>query len=317
MIFDLDSDEASRAALATNLGQAMSPLERRVFEDGECRLRPLADPRGDDVYVVQSLHGDALQSPHDKLVALCMFVATLLDHGAARVTAVVPYLAYARMDRRTRAFDPLGQRYVAQMIEAMGAAQVIVLEAHDVPALENAFRCPCVHVEAHVAFDDVAVSCTQAPLVIASPDAGGVKRALLWREHLEAHLRRDVGFAMLAKRRRDAALGGDDRVAGKVGGATVLVLDDLICTGRTLVRAAHALKREGASRIVACAAHGLFVEGADQILGDPAIDAVVVGDSVRPFRVAASSPLHGKLTVVSCAPLLARAIRDSHAAWRR
>jgi hypothetical protein len=140
LIFDLDADGPLGRALAADLDLELAPHEQRRFEDGECKLRPLADPRGDDVYVVHSLHGGPRESPHDKLFALLSFIATLRDHGAARVTAVVPYLAYGRKDRRTKPFDPVTQRYVAQLLEAVGMSQLVVLEAHNPAALENAFR---------------------------------------------------------------------------------------------------------------------------------------------------------------------------------
>jgi ribose-phosphate pyrophosphokinase len=93
LLFDLDTESDFGRRLAADLDEAPAPLEVRRFEDGEAKIRPLVDPRGDDVYVVQSLHGDDERTPHDKLVALLMLAATLRDHGADRVTAVVPYLA--------------------------------------------------------------------------------------------------------------------------------------------------------------------------------------------------------------------------------
>jgi len=317
LMFDLDSDAGFGRALARDLDEDLSPLEIRRFEDGEAKIRPLVDPRGDDVYVVQSLHADAQASPHDKLVALLMLAATLRDHGADRVTAVVPYLAYARKDRRTKPFDPLGSRYVAQLVEAVGVGQVIVLEAHNPAAFENAFRCATRQIEAHRAFDGVADEFRAEPLVVASPDPGGVKRAQLWREHLAGRRQGEVGFAMVDKRRSAGTVGGPATVAGLVRGATVLLIDDLVATGGTLVRAATALREAGARRVIACAAHGLFVQGSVAALGEPAIERVVVCDSVPPSRVPSGSALRAKLQVATCMPLVAAAIRDSHAAWCR
>lgn len=319
LIFDLDGDGrgALAQALAADLDLAVSPLERRSFEDGECKLRPLVDPRGDDAYVVHALHGEPGRSPHDKLCALLMFVATLRDHGARRVSAVLPYLAYARKDRRTKPFDPLNQRYVAQLLEAMGTDQALVLEAHNLAALENAFRRPVRHLSAHAAFDAVAQAEAAQALVVASPDPGGVKRAQLWRDHLQARLQRPVGFAMVDKARSAGVVSGGELVAGAVEGTTVLMLDDLIATGGTLLRAARALRDRGARRIVACAAHGLFVEPDADALADGTIDELVVTDSVPLARLGAASPLRGRLRVVSCVPLFAQALRESHASWSR
>ena len=318
LLFSLDPECLLAPALATALDETLARHEDRRFEDGEHKLRPLVDPRGDDAYVVCSLHGGPQESPHDKLCRLLMFVATLREHGAARVTAVVPYLAYARKDRQTKPLDPVSLRYVAQLFEAVGTDQVIVLEAHNVAAFQNAFRCRTQHLSAHRAFDALVPELAgDGLLAVASPDPGGVKRALLWREELEARLVRPVHFAMVDKRRSLGLVSSGKLVAGDVDGATVLLLDDLIASGETLQGAAAALRHAGAREVVALAAHGLFVGAAARALVDPNLSAVVVTDSVPSFRLPAGGPAARKLRVASAVPLFAQAIRDSHRAWLR
>jgi ribose-phosphate pyrophosphokinase len=322
MLFGLDADRGFAAALALALDEGLSPHEDRGFEDGEHKLRPLVDPRGADVYVVSSLYGGAPpadpNSPHDKLLRLLMFIATLREHGAARVSAVVPYLAYARKDRLTKPFDPLTLRYVAQLFEAVGLHQMIVLEAHNVAAFQNAFRCTTLHLEAHRAFDPLLAEIAAAgPLAVASPDPGGVKRAQLWREALAQRLARPVGFAMVDKRRSAGLVSSDNLVAGDVAGITVLLLDDLIASGDTMKRAALALRQAGARDVVACAAHGLFIEPAAQVLADAAISQLLVTDSVPPFRLPPAGAARAKLRIASAVPLFAQALRQCRDAWRR
>lgn len=313
LIFSLDAESSFACSLAAELDEPLSLHEDRGFEDGEHKWRPLVNPCGEDVYVVASLHGGPNQSPHDKLCRLLMFVATLRDHGAASVTAVVPYLAYARKDRQTKPFDPLALRYVAQLLEAVGTHRVIVLEAHNVAAFQNAFRLPTLHIEAHRAFGRLAAELVgTAPVAVASPDPGGVKRAQLWRESLEQQLARPVGFAMVDKRRTDGVMTSSRLVAGDVAGATVLLLDDLIASGETVRSAAQALRHAGAGEVIAFAAHGLFVPPAAQVVTDPAITSVVVTDSVPPFRLPPDGPAAARLEVVSAAPLFAQAIRACH-----
>ena len=318
LMFALEPADPFAEALAGALKVAVSPHEERVFPDGERKLRPLVDPRGADVYVVHSLHGGPTDSPHDKLCRLLMFIATLKDHGAARVTAVVPYLAYARKDQQTKSHDPVGLRYVAQLFDAVGVSQLIVLEAHNVAAFQNAFRCPTVHLSAHPLFGALAQEIAAAgPLAVASPDPGGVKRVLLWREALEDRLGRPVSFAMIDKRRSAGVLSGGQLVAGDVEGATVLLLDDLIASGETLQRSAAALRRAGARDVVGCAAHGLFVDNAPQLLAANGLSRLIVTDSVPPFRLPDGGPVRAKLSVVSAAPLFAQAICASHGSWCR
>ena len=317
-LFSLEPTNPFGQSLGGALEVSLSPHEERVFPDGERKLRPLVDPRGADAYVVLSLHGGPVDSPHDKLCRLLMFIATLKDHGAARVTAVVPYLAYARKDQQTKPHDPVGLRYVAQLFDAVGVAQLIVLEAHNVAAFQNAFRCPTVHLSAHLVFDEIAQAVAAiGPLAVASPDPGGVKRALLWREALEKRLGRTVNFAMIDKRRSAGVLSGGQLVAGEVKGATVLLLDDLIASGETLQRSAAALRRAGAKDVIGCAAHGLFVDKAPELLADDGLSRLVVTDSVPPFRLPDDGAVRGKLHVVSAVTLFAEAVRASHGSWRQ
>jgi ribose-phosphate pyrophosphokinase len=162
----------------------------------------------------------------------------------------------------------------------------------------------------------VPASAGSDPLAVVSPDPGGAKRALLWREALEARLGRPVGFAMIDKRRSQDVVSSSSLVAGDVAGATALLIDDLIASGETMRRAAAALRRAGARRVIAFAAHGLFVGAAAELFDDPQLDAVVVTDSVPPFRLPASDAVRSKLRVCPAAPLVADAIRRCHAAWR-
>jgi ribose-phosphate pyrophosphokinase len=315
-LYSLDYQSQFANALAIGLNGSITKHEERNFEDGEHKLRTLSDPRGTDVYVVCSLHGDTQRSPDDKLVRLLMFIASLHDHGAARVTAVLPYLAYARKDRQTKPFDPVSLRYMAQLFESVETAQVMVLEAHNVAAFQNAFRCISVHLDGYRIFSQLATELAgEGAVAVASPDPGGVKRAQLWREFLELQLKRPVGFAMVDKRRSADIVSSDNLVAGDVKQMCVLLIDDLIASGDTMCRAAKALLAAGATRIIACAAHGLFTGAATEVLSDESISQLIVTDSVPPFRLAANASLNKKLHIVSTATLFAQAIKVSHEAW--
>ena len=311
-IFALGATHELGRAIAQALGQPLTPLEEREFEDGEHKARPLETVRGADVYVVQSLHGGPDESPNDKLCRLLFFIATLKTNGAARVTAVVPYMAYARKDRQTKPRDPLTARYVAQLFEAVGVDRVVVLEAHNVAAFQSAFRCEAIALDtrgvlieraAHLAGDDI--------VTVASPDPGGVKRAQLFRESLEERLGRPVGFALMEKRRSAGVVSGTI-MAGDVANARVLVIDDMVSSGRTMIRAAQALREGGAPDIWALAAHGLFTEGALNALSDTSISGWVVTDTVPLFRLKGHSSQKARVEVVSAAPLFANAIRQLH-----
>jgi ribose-phosphate pyrophosphokinase len=307
MLFALQATAGLGRDIAKALGCTLAAHEEREFEDGEHKVRPLDPVGGANVYVVQSLHGGPDESPHDKLCRLLFFVGALKDAGAARVTAVVPYLAYARKDRRTKPQDPVTTRYVAQMFEAAGADCIITLEAHNPAAFENAFRRRTVALTATPLFVDYVRALKDQSFSVVSPDIGGDKRAELFREALEAALGRPVGKAF-AEKHRSAGVVSGDLFVGDVAGTTALIVDDLISTGGTLLRAARAAREAGARRTIAMVTHGLFMPGAAEAMADPAIDRLVATDAVPAFRLPAG-PARDKLDVLPCAPLLAEAIR--------
>ncbi|HYA76408.1 MAG TPA: ribose-phosphate diphosphokinase [Burkholderiaceae bacterium] len=310
LIFALSATQDFGTKLVEVLGVPLSALEERSFEDGEHKSRPLVDVRGQDTFVVQSLHGGPEQDGPDKLLRLLFFLATLRDHGAARVTAVVPYLAYARKDRRTQPHDPIGSRYVAQLLEAVGTDVLLSLEVHNPAAFDNGFRCRTVHLQSHSLFDRFVASYDDGgPLVLASPDPGGVKRVTLWQQALAPRLGRRLGQVFMDKSRSGGTVGGSTQVVGDVSAATVFVFDDIIATGTTIARAAMALKEAGARRVFAFSAHGLFVGEAAAVLGSAPIERLFVSDSIPPFRLPQSFA-SSALEVVGSAPLFAAAIRE-------
>lgn len=309
LLFALDATRAFGALVADALGEPLARHEERTFEDAEHKIRPLVDPVGRDCVVVQSLHGEPAISGDDKLVRLLMFIAALRDHGARRIVAVVPYLAYARKDRRTQPFDPVSIRVVAQLFEAVRCDALITLEAHNVAAFDNAFRLRAVTLSPNALFSAAALALVgDEPIAVASPDVGGVKRAQLWREALEATLGRPVAQAFVDKRRAAGVVSGGEVVTGEVSGATVLIVDDLIATFGTIERAASALRKAGARRTFAFAAHGLFVAPAAEVLERSGVERVFVTDTVPLFRLD-GRPGRDRVGVLPCAVLFADAIR--------
>ena len=311
LLFGLDASRPFAHKIALALGIGLAPMEERDFEDGEHKARPLVGVRGRDVFVVQSLHGGPDQSPNDKLCRLLFYLAALKENGACRVTAVIPYLAYARKDRQTKSRDPVTTRYVAQLLEAMGVDCVVTLEVHNIVAFQNSFRCQTVHLDTRRLFADRARDLIGVSgAVIVSPDPGGVKRAQLFREMLETVLGRPVDSAFMDKRRSAGIVTGEVLV-GQVDGATVLIIDDLISTGGTVARAARACRDNGARNVYALAAHGLFVGEAGQALADPGLSKTFTTDTVPPFRLDQQT-LRDHLEIVTAAPLFGEAIRRIH-----
>lgn len=305
--FALNGSRELAELVAQRLDVSVAPHEERGFEDGEHKSRPLQEVRGHDVFVLHGLHGDGAESGNDKLCRLLFFCGALKDAGAAQVTAVVPYLCYARKDRRTKTNDPIITRYIAALFEAVGISRVIVVEVHNVVAFENAFRIPTCHIEtAPLLAAHFAPLLRGEPVVAVSPDAGGAKRAEQFRQALEQLTGQKVGSAYMEKYRSSGVVSGA-LLAGDLQGKVAVIIDDLISTGGTLVRAAKACRAGGATKVFAAAAHGLFIDGAPPLFAAPELDGIVVLNTVPPFRVPADVAAR-RLTVLDASDALARAI---------
>ena len=310
-LFSLESGHPLLGRICLHLGIAPSRHEEREFEDGEHKIRPLESVRGRDVYVVESLYGDDARSVNDKLVRVLFFIAALRDAGAERVTAIAPYLCYARKDVRTKPRDPVTTRYVATLFEAVGLNRIVVVDVHNPAAYQNAFRIPAELLTAAPAFVDAF-----APLIgerdaaVVSPDAGGVKRAERFRQALERRLARPVNFAFLEKFRSEGVVRGGN-VVGDVRDRVVIILDDLISSGTTLALAAAACRERGARATYAAATHGVFSSDAGRVLGGSALERIVILDTIPPHGLDAEF-LRDRVQVIDCAPLLATAIHRLH-----
>jgi ribose-phosphate pyrophosphokinase len=253
VLFALNSSRDFGEQVSARLGIPLSRHEEREFEDGEHKARSLENVRGKDVFVIQSLHGDSTQSVNDKFCRLLFFIGSLRDASAGRVTAVVPYLCYARKDRKTKSRDPVTTRYVAALFEAVGVDAAVTLDVHNLAAWQNAWRTPTDHLEARKLFVDYFVPLVGGhDVVVVSPDAG-----------------------------------------------------------TTLVRAAAACRLRGAPFVHAAASHGVFNRQASEILSSPAIDRIVITNTIPPFRLNPDL-VHSKVIVLDVSALFAEAIRRIH-----
>jgi ribose-phosphate pyrophosphokinase len=311
-VFALNSGRAYGEAACRELGIPLAAHEEREFEDGEHKCRALETVRGRDVYVVQSLYGDAEHSVDDKLVRLLLFVGALRDASAARVTVVAPYLAYSRKDQKSKVRDPVTTRYVATFFEAAGADCMVTMDVHNLAAFQNAYRCRTEHLEAAPLFvRHLAPQLAAADVAVVSPDAGGIKRADAIRQRLARALDRPIDMAFAEKYRSGGELRGEALV-GDVNGRIAVIVDDLISAGNTIARAARACRDGGATRVVACASHGVFATEANAVLAGAGVDEILVTDSIPPWRIT-DARVAAMIRPVGTAPFVAEAIRRLHA----
>ena len=311
-VFALGASREYGERVSRHLELALSPIEERPFEDGEHKTRPLVTVRNHDVYVVQSLYADGLESVNDKLCKLLFFIGALKDASANRVTAVVPYLGYARKDQKTQLRDPVTTKYVAAMFEAIGTDKLMTMDVHNLAAMQNAFRRPTEHLTAlDLLAETLSPMLRGQDVAVVSPDIGGAKRAARLRAILSKASGREPTVAFVEKQRGGGVVTGG-LLVGDVKNRTVVIVDDLIGSGTTVHLAVQACKQNGARRVVVAATHGLFIGKAAAVVEEPAIEKVLVTDTVPPFRLPASL-VDSKLIVLDSARLFADAIYRNHA----
>jgi ribose-phosphate pyrophosphokinase len=304
LVFAPGESRALGQVASERAGLELAALEEREYEGGEFKLRPLQPVRDRKVFVVQSLAGTQEAPIAQRLIRLLFLLQGLRDAGADRVIAVIPYLAYARKDRRTKPRDPVYTRYVAQLIEATGTDRVVALDVHNPSSIDNAFRIPVDHLSA---LPMMAAHYTQhlptGKLAVASPDVGGIKRAQMFRDLLERKTGAQVELLFLEKHRADGVVSGG-AIVGNANGRAVIVLDDLCASGATLLRAATALRAAGATSVHATLTHTPVEAGLAALVAAEDIAQVVVTDSVGYAPNLGASGHRGKMTLLSAGELL-------------
>ncbi|WP_051379623.1 ribose-phosphate diphosphokinase [Bradyrhizobium murdochi] len=309
VIFALETSRAEGEGIASCLGTGLAEHEEKRFDDGERKLGPVADIRGGQALVVQSLYDGPSRSVHDKLCDVLLFAGSLKDSGAARVILIAPYLCYARQDRRTKSGEPLSLRYVAQVLEAAGVDAIVALDVHNPAAFENAFRIPAVNIECTQLFaTHFGKALADQDIEVISPDIGGLKRAEHFRDALSTIMNEDVDLGALGKRRIDHVVSAEE-IPGGVRERTVVVFDDMIATGSTMLRAVKACRKGRAAYVIAAATHGLFLRGAEELVASSLVDRIIVSDTIPPFRLDARLVTE-KVTILSASQAIADGIRN-------
>ena len=311
-LFALNASSALGQSIAGQLDRELDPHEEREFSYGEHKVRPLVSVWAEDVYVISSLHGDKNLTVNDKICRLLFFVGALKDAGARSVTAVLPYLAYSRKDRRTKPRDPVTTRYIATILQSVGVDGVITMDVHNQSALDNSFRCPTVNLSTAKLFADYFVRTIGSSVdSVVSPDLGGIKATRAFIDAFELASGNVPALAVMDKRRSEGEVSGSGLI-GTVGDH-VLVVDDMIGSGTTLCRAATACREAGATKVSVGATHGLFQEGAPRLFEHKGIDSITVTDTVAIDKLSLPAENLARVTTIGAAPLFADCLRELQA----
>src|SRR5579872_2698498 len=297
-VFSGNANRPLAEEICGNLEIPLGKLDLRKFADGETYLQVLENVRGTDVFIIQPTC-----TPVDRhLMELLFMIDALKRSSAQRITAVLPYYGYARQDRKDKPRVPISAKLVASLIERAGADRILALDLH-AAQIQGFFDVPVDHLFAAPVMIEYFKPQMTPHLTVVSPDAGGVERARAFAKRLKAPL------AIIDKRREDVNVAEVMHIIGRVRGRNCLIVDDLIDTGGTLVKATEALLEKGAISVSACATHA--------VLSGPAVDRIEASELkelvfTNSIPLSAEATRSSKVRSLSVGKLLATAVQSIH-----
>ncbi len=281
--------------IAALLQLPLSPITIRNFSDGEIWVKYEENVRGVDLFIVQSTH-----APSENLMELLILIDAAKRASAKRITAVVPYFAYARQDRKDQPRVSITAKLVANLLTEAGADRIITMDLHT-PQIQGFFDIPLDHLYASSVFISVLRDENLENVAVASPDVGSIKTARSYAKRINADL------VVVDKRRPAHNIAEIMNIIGEVSGKDIVIVDDLIDTGSTFVKCAEALKSAGAHKIIGVCTHPVFSGSSiEKIEKSDAINKVIVSDTI---------PCHwssSKIIIHSVAEILGEAILRTH-----
>lgn len=301
-IFAANSNPQVAKEIAAGLGLPLGKSEVVRFSDGEISVSIKESVRGSDVFVVQSTSTPV----NDNIMELLIMIDAFKRASAGRITAVIPYMGYARQDRKAKARDPISAKLCADIITTAGADRVLTMDLH-CPQIQGFFNIPVDHllgVPILAPYFDSKFGSEKDDIMVVSPDLGSVTRARNFAQRIDAPL------AIVDKRRQKANVSEVMNIIGDVRGKKVILVDDMIDTAGTLCNAAKAIMEiGGAKEVYACATHGVLSGPAISRIKDSCIKELVLLDTI----VLPEDKKLDKIKVLSVAPVFAQAIQRIYA----
>ncbi len=298
MLFSGRAHPELTSEIAKNLGIEPTPARLFDFANGEIFVRFMESVRGSDAFVVQSHTAPINQWIMEQLI----MVDALKRASAKRITVVAPFFGYARQDKKSRGREPISARLMADLFLTAGADRIMAVDLHTAQ-IQGFFDGPVDHLFAlPILADYIEQSVDISQVTVVAPDAGRVRVCERWTDRLDSPL-------AIIHKRRDPDVANKVavfEVVGQVAGRTCIVVDDMIDTGATIVKAADALFEQGAAKVIVTATHGVLSGTAVDGLKNSRISEVIVTNTLP----IAQDSRFDKLTVLSIAPLIARAITE-------
>ncbi len=294
-LFTGNSNPALAQEICDYLSVPLGKAQVSRFSDGEIKVKIEENIRGMDVFVVQSTSDPV----NVNLMELLIMIDAIKRASPYRITAVIPYYGYARQDRKDEPRVPITAKLVADLITTAGASRVLTMDLH-AGQIQGFFDIPVDHLYAAPVLMDYFRKLDVKDLVVVSPDAGGVERARAFAKRLNSKL------AIIDKRREAPNMAKFMNIIGEVKGHDVLILDDMIDTGGTIVQGAQAIRDKGGLQILAGCTHAILSGPALERISESPLDQLIATNTV---------PLNGKedlckkIKILSVGPLLGEAVK--------
>ena len=277
------------------LGMCVSDATLNKFSDGEISVQITQSVRGQDVYIIQP----TCAPTNDNLMELLIMIDALKRSSAKSINAVIPYYGYARQDRKAAPRVPISAKLVADLLEKAGINRVVTIDLH-AAQIQGFFNIPADNLFGSILFVNYIKSKNLKNPIIASPDIGGVARARQYADKLGYDL------VIVDKKREKANESQVMNIIGDVKGKDVILVDDMVDTAGTLVKAAEVLKEKGATSVMACCTHGVLSGPAYDRVANGVLDELVISDTIPTKKNAK------KITVLTASTIIGEAIRRIH-----
>ncbi len=299
-LFSGNSNRPLAEAIAKAMEMKLGECVVTKFSDGETWVEITENVRGRDIFVIQPTSAPA----NDHLMELLIIIDALKRASADRITAVMPYYGYARQDRKVLPRTPISSKLVADLLTAAGANRILTMDLH-AGQIQGFFNIPVDHLFAKPVLIEHLRKTFNDGLVVVAPDAGGAERARSFAKLLNSPM------AMIDKRRSKPNESEVMHIIGDVAGKKAVIIDDIIDTGGTIVKAAQAIKKEGATDVYACCTHPVLSGKAVDNIESSCIKEMIVTDTIVLSEKARAC---AKIKTLSVAKVLAEAIKRIHAA---
>lgn len=298
MLFGLDNSKTLANKVSEILNIPLTGITKTVYADGEIMMVADETVRGKDVYII----ANTSRPVNDNIMELSLFLDSLKRASARSITVCLSYYGYARQDRKAAGRQPIGAKLVADFLQKAGATKLICVDLHN-PSIQGFFDIPIDDLRGQYPLAKALVARNEK-FTVVSPDHGGTVRA----RKLAELIANTVKISIIDKRRTGVNQTEVMGLIGNIEDQNAVIIDDIIDTGGTILKAVDALKENGAKKIIVMASHGIFSKGFDAFEQNPNVEKVIITDSIDNYELAKK---YTKLEIVSLGEFLAGVIESS------